>query len=290
MVDFMKKQIVLLTSALLLSGCSQLESIPSKIPFLNLDGGHQESTDEKKMDDPALNEGSSKQEGSVPEQETEAIPEGPVLEAAYFNTTKEVDGKAVIQNPLNTMALVNKVFALPSTYIPNDLTRPAVSFSFGSQKLEKALLRKEAADALENMFKGARNDGLELFAVSGYRSYKRQNELYEAEVQSVGVDKAAQAVAVPGNSEHQTGLSMDISSQSAGLNLNEQFGQTEEGKWLAKNAHKYGFILRYPKGKEKITGYMYEPWHFRYVGKKAAAEIYKNNWTLEEYFEIVKKI
>ncbi|TCN24846.1 M15 family metallopeptidase [Mesobacillus foraminis] len=285
----MKKQIVLLTSALLLSGCSQLESIPGKIPFLNLDGGHQESTDEK-VDNPELNEGNSNQQNSEPEPETETVPEGPVLEAAYFNTVKEVDGKEIIQNPLNTMALVNKVYALPSTYIPNDLTRPDVSFSFGSQKLEKALLRKEAADALENMFEGARKDGFELFAVSGYRSYKRQNQLFEAEVQNAGEEKAAQAVAVPGNSEHQTGLSMDISSQSAGLNLNEQFGQTEEGKWLADNAHKYGFILRYPKGKEKITGYMYEPWHFRYVGKKAAAEIYKNNWTLEEYFEIVKKI
>lgn len=286
----MKKQIVLLTSVLLLSGCSQLESIPSKIPFLNLDNEHQESADENNVDNSASKESSSSKESSKHEQELETVAEGPVLEAAYFNTIKEVDGRAVIQNPLNTMALVNKVYALPSTYIPDDLTRPQVSFSFGSQKLEKALLRKEAAVALENMFEGARKDGFELYAVSGYRSYNRQNDLFEAEVQNVGEEKAAQAVAVPGNSEHQTGLSMDISSQSAGLNLNEQFGETEEGKWLAQNAHKYGFILRYPKGKEKITGYMYEPWHFRYVGKEAAAEIYKNNWTLEEYFEVVKKI
>ena len=83
---------------------------------------------------------------------------------------------------------------------------------------------------------------------------------------------------------------MDISARSVNLNLVGEFGNTVEGKWLSENAHRFGFILRYPKWEEKITGYIYEPWHFRYVGKKAATEIYKNKWTLEEYFDIVQKI
>jgi D-alanyl-D-alanine carboxypeptidase len=97
-------------------------------------------------------------------------------------------------------------------------------------------------------------------------------------------------VAIPGSSEHQSGLAMDIASKSTDLNLTEGFAETIEGKWLAENAHRFGFILRYPKGKEAITNYEYEPWHFRYVGEKAATVIYQHDWTLEEYFKEVKKI
>ena len=97
-------------------------------------------------------------------------------------------------------------------------------------------------------------------------------------------------VANPGFSEHQTGLAMDISSLSANRDLTEEFGETIEGKWLKENAHLFGFILRYPKGKESITGYQYEPWHFRYVGEKVAPIIFSKNLTLEEYFKKVEKI
>lgn len=168
--------------------------------------------------------------------------------------------------------------------------RPKVEFSFGNQDIEKSYMRKEAAKALEDMFNGAKKSGITLYAVSGYRSYNRQTEVYDAEVSRVGEEKAVQAVAYPGNSEHQTGLAMDISSESADFLLTEGFGETKEGKWLKENAHLYGFILRYPKGKEKITQYKFEPWHFRYVGKKSAKDIYENDWTLEEYFKVVRKI
>ena len=110
----------------------------------------------------------------------------PTLETSYFNEIKIVDGKAVIQNPDNTMALVNKLFSLPSDYIPEDLVRPNVSFSFGEQELEKSKLRKEAAIALEVVFSEAKKNGLELFAVSGYRSYDRQNQVFTAESQIKG--------------------------------------------------------------------------------------------------------
>lgn len=213
-----------------------------------------------------------------------------LLPAQYFNQVEEVNGKKVIQNSENTLVLVNKVFSLSENYIPNDLVRANINYSFGDAQVEKALLRQEAAQSIEQLFEAAENDGIEIFAVSGYRSYARQEVVFNAEVQESGIEKAQEAVATPGQSEHQTGLTMDISSRSVGLDLTQDFENTPEGKWLAENAHKYGFILRYPKGKENITGYKYEPWHFRYVGKAFAKTIYEKQLTLEEYFELVKEI
>ena len=212
------------------------------------------------------------------------------LEAAYFNEVKEVNGEIEILNPDNLLALVNKTVALPGTYTPADLVRPKVKFTFGDADVEKSYLRKDAAEALEKMFAAAKKDSIQLFAVSGYRSYIRQEVILNSEIKRVGEEKAAQAVAYPGKSEHQTGLAMDITGESVKFLLTEEFEGVPEGKWLKKHAHEHGYILRYPKGKETLTGYMYEPWHFRYVGKKAAGIIYKNDWTLEEFFEQVIKI
>jgi len=212
------------------------------------------------------------------------------LPSQYFNQVKVVDGKSVIQNYENTLALVNKSYFLPDTYIPSDLVRADVQYSFGDAEVEKAFLRQEAALALENMFQAAENDGIILYAVSGYRSYKRQNEVFTAEAVKSGEEYAETVVAIPGQSEHQTGLAMDISAQSVQFDLTESLAETVEGEWLATHAHEYGFILRYPKGKEDITGYSFEPWHFRYVGIDFAKTIYEKQLTLEEYFEIVKEI
>lgn len=285
----MKKILLMIALPILLTGCAPIEPYLEKIPYLGeklvgQDGQADESVganDKKGLEDNTVNEHS---EEDKPEEDELT------LEAAYFNVIQSSDGTNVIQNPQNKMSLVNKIFGLPDNYIPADLVRPKIPFSFGDAKLEKSLMRQEAAEALEKMFAGAKNDGIELAAVSGYRSYGRQETLFNAEVNKVGEEKALQAVARPGSSEHQTGLTMDISSKTNNFNLNEQFGSTKEGVWLAHNAHKYGFILRYPKGKENLTGYMYEPWHFRYVGIKAATEMYENDWTLEEYFENVRKI
>lgn len=273
-------------SLILLSGCSQFNSYVKKVPFINdndQNGSEQIKETEKKSQPKNTDNPSSNEKDPTLNNEMS-------LEAGYFNQIEQVNGKNIIKNPLNVLALVNKQYALPDGYIPNDLVRPNVMFSFGNQDIEKSYMRKEAAQALEKMFLDAQSSGLTLQAVSGYRSFERQVALFDAEVSRVGRDLAVQAVAVPGNSEHQTGLAMDISSESANLNLSEQFESTEEGKWLAANAHRFGFILRYPKGKEAITGYQYEPWHFRYVGEKAAKLIFKKNMTLEEYFEVVKKI
>lgn len=262
------KNVLLIGSmTILVSGCSQINSLLNKLPFTANDSGN-----------------------SIQKEEESPLNDPLSLESVFFNDIKEVDGKNVIQNSTNVMALVNKEFYLPNDYIPEDLVRPNVEFSFGDEEIEKSLMRKEAAEALEKMFTNAAENGIELYAVSGYRSYKRQQSLYEAEIARVGVEKADQAVAIPGASEHQSGLAMDISSRSNKFYLNEAFADTTEGKWLKDNAHRFGFILRYPKEKMEITNYMYEPWHFRYVGVKAATIMYEHDWSLEEYFNEVKKI
>lgn len=265
---------------LLFTGCSQIDSYVKKNPFLK-GKKDTEQVQKQKLQDGEKEE--SKQDELNRDNQL-------LLEAVFFNNIEMVEGKSEIQNPTNTMALVNKKYALPDHYAPNDLSRPNVQFSFGNLDIDKSYLRKEAAEALERMFLEANISGIELQAVSGYRSFDRQVVIFNAEVNRVGKDLAVLAVANPGNSEHQTGLAMDISSKSANLGLTEDFGATKEGKWLAENAHQFGFILRYPKGKETITGYQYEPWHFRYIGERAAPIVFEKCLTLEEYFNIVKKI
>ncbi|WP_346818131.1 M15 family metallopeptidase [Bacillus paramobilis] len=178
-------------------------------------------------------------------------------------------------------AVVNKEYGLPEDYMPEDLVVPNVPFSF-SGTVEKSHLRKEAAEALEKLFLLARQDGIQLNAVSGFRSYEYQRSLYANNVKKNGQEHTDRFSAKPGHSEHQTGLTMDVSSKSENNELELAFANTKEGKWLRDNAHRAGFIIRYPKGKENITGYAYEPWHIRYVGD-IAENIYKEKLTLEEY-------
>jgi LAS superfamily LD-carboxypeptidase LdcB len=197
-------------------------------------------------------------------------------------TYTDKDGKVVVKNTDDILVLVNKERNLPSDYKPEDLVVPNVRFSF-DEKIEKRHMREEAAKALEELFNHAEEDGIMLYAVSGYRSYKTQNMLFDNKVKKVGIEEANKLVAVPGQSEHQTGLAIDVSCKEANFSLEENFGQTLEGKWLKNNAHKFGFIIRYPKEYVSITGYSYEPWHIRYVGKEAATEIFEKDITLEEF-------
>lgn len=199
-------------------------------------------------------------------------------------TAHEENGKQVVTNEEAVTVIVNKERSLPDGYEPPDLTEPDVPFSFEGPH-EKRKMRKEAAEALEKLFAAADSEGIELRAVSGYRSYERQKSVYENHVATKGEAEAARISAVPGTSEHQTGLTIDVSSPSVGNALEQSFGQTKEGIWLADNAPKYGFIIRYPEGQEKITGYVYEPWHIRYVGEDLAPDIAESGLTLEEYFD-----
>ena len=203
----------------------------------------------------------------------------------YINSTAvpkeyiEVD-----TDPDSYGVLVNRTYLLSKDYIPADLMVPDIPFSF-TGTYEKSYMRKQAANALEKLFAGAAKKGYQLKGVSAYRSYDRQKQIYNNNVRNRGTTKTDKVSAVPGSSEHQTGLSIDVSCNSVNCTLEKSFGKTPEGKWLRDHCHKYGFIIRYPQNKSKITGYSYEPWHIRYVGKNLAKHLYKNDLTLEEYYQ-----
>lgn len=161
--------------------------------------------------------------------------------------------------------IANKTYSLPDDY-GNGLT-------------------SEAENAFYSMKKAAANDGISLSIISGFRSYYSQRTIYNNYVARDGVKEADTYSARPGHSEHQTGLAMDINS------LEVSFEDTAEGKWLNENCSRFGFIIRYPKGKSDETGYMYEPWHVRYVGERLAKELYHGgDWiTMETYFGITSR-
>jgi LAS superfamily LD-carboxypeptidase LdcB len=197
--------------------------------------------------------------------------------------TKEAKDSSVSKPPaitINNLVLVNKTHSLPAGYVPKSLVYPNVS----SANKSKTRMTAEAASALEALFAKAMQDNIKLTAISGYRSYELQNTIFASNINKYGSAGAAnQFSARPGQSEHQTGLAMDVSSPSVNFTLTQSYGQTREGKWLKENAPKYGFIVRYTKGNENITGYQFEPWHIRYVGKSASLEIASRNITLEEF-------
>lgn len=186
----------------------------------------------------------------------------------------------IVQNPANLLVLVNKQNSLSNDYIPANLIVPNVSFAFQGFDPRK-LMRSEAAKALELLFIQAAKENITLTGVSAYRSFDRQAEIFKSNI--AANPNANQTSARPGESEHQTGLSIDVSSPSVNNSLIQAFSNTTEGQWLARNAPTFGFIIRFPKGKEAITGYQYEPWHIRYVGQSTAKQITASNLTLEEY-------
>lgn len=193
------------------------------------------------------------------------------------------NSKPVAAKDKPAIALVNRSNRLDKNFVPKHLTIPAVKFAaYASAEVKK--MDSEAALALESLFKAAKSDGITLLAVSGYRDYDYQNMLYKNKVSAAGKKEADKYVAQPGSSEHQTGLAMDVLSNEYG-SLDEGFANTKSYKWLVENCYKFGFIIRYPKGKEGITGYNYEPWHIRYVGI-SASEITLKHLTLEEYLGV----
>lgn len=169
--------------------------------------------------------------------------------------------------------------------MPADLVVPSTPLRVpGNESMQ---LRSEAAKALERMFAAANADGVQLMLSSGYRSYSYQTGLYNGYVKSNGAAAADNFSARPGHSEHQTGLAADIEPTSRHCELQACFAQTPEGQWLAKDAYKYGFILRYSDDQTSVTGYEPEPWHFRYVGVELAGQMHKvGTKTLEEFFGI----
>ena len=191
----------------------------------------------------------------------------------FFN--KFYKGIKIITKPNKIDILVNKKNKLDKFYRPYDLIKLNESYAHKDK-----YMRYSAAKSFEQLSKDAFNNGYKIIAVSTYRSYFYQQELFNYYVKTMGYKKAIKASAEPGSSEHQTGLAVDVEGSNNDYN---KFEKSKEFEWMKKNSYKYGFILRYPKGKENITGFKYEPWHYRYVGKKIAKIIYKNNITLEEY-------
>lgn len=182
--------------------------------------------------------------------------------------------------------LVNKEHLLPSDYVPSDLREVNVEFaSYVSG--ERRTMRREAAQALEELFRACNEEcGLQLVAVSGYRSYRTQEEIYRRRLRESGAEHVEQYIARPGASEHQTGLAMDVATRYDTA-LEDRFADTAEAQWLDEHAWEYGFILRYPKGGEEETGYAYEPWHIRYVGRENAQEVVSCGMVWESFLKRV---
>ena len=170
--------------------------------------------------------------------------------------------------------VVNKKHALPATYAPVIKEWNGVS------------LREDALEQYKKLIAGAKNNGITLRGISSYRSYADQEELFGSYVKKDSQMKAETYRARPGYSEHQTGLAVDIGLPSGACNLEVCMADTIEGRWLSSNSHVYGFIIRYPEGKEGETGYQFEPWHIRYVGPGVAANIYESGYTLDAYLGI----
>lgn len=198
----------------------------------------------------------------------------------FINSKYQVNHTYMIQDPSQLLVLIKKGFQVPSDYVPNDLVEVNIPIAKDNTHSK---LRKEAAIALKEMYDDGLKLGYHLVLNSGYRSYQAQKAIYDEYFRIYDEVTASNLVSVPGSSEHQLGLGVDLTSQSVIDKERLVFGDTEEYKWVVKNAHLYGFILRYPKDRSDITGTANEPWHLRYVGKEVAKEIYENEWTLEEY-------
>ncbi len=198
----------------------------------------------------------------------------------YNLNTKEIKE---IKNVNDIFVLANKFNKFPDDFKPQNLVKPETPyFGYG----ENYKLRKVAADALDKLCKDAKKANLTINNVSAYRSIDYQRDLYKSNVKQKGEEHANKFSSKPGHSEHHTGLCTDVSSPIMNHSLEQNYIEKPEGKWLAENAHKYGFIIRYPKGKANLTGYEYEPWHIRYLGVPLATYLYETELTYEEFLAL----
>jgi D-alanyl-D-alanine carboxypeptidase len=203
-------------------------------------------------------------------------PAKPEFDKHQFSTT----------DPTSIWVIVDKLHPLkPKDFTP-DLASPKISLRLSSASPEMQV-SSQAAQALEDLVAAAKQEGLQLMLASGYRSYATQVTVYGNEVKKNGQKVADTESARPGFSEHQTGLAADLEPVSRKCEVQACFADLPEGKWLAENAYNYGFVIRYDEGKSKVTGYTYEPWHVRFVGKTLAEEIHKQgNPPLETFFNL----
>ena len=200
-----------------------------------------------------------------------------VVSIVNANMDKDIytDVKTVFQN--DNLVIVNRFYKLENAAIPDDLKNISIQYAYDGHQL-----KEEANNAYIKMARAARDSGITLIANVSYRSYDDQDATYNNFKSRYGVTKADELAARPGHSEHQTGLALNISTRLK--EGQESFEETEAYSWLLNNAYKYGFIQRYPEGKEDITGFIFEPGHFRYVGIEVATQIYNENITFDEYY------
>lgn len=191
-------------------------------------------------------------------------------EAVVTKTKTDIDDEYLI--------LVNKFHYLEQDFAPDDIVTVSNWYAYGDNEI-----RKEVYDKFRSMYNAALEEDLKLIITSSYREYDFQETLWNRYANQKGEEWADSVAARPGYSEHQTGLTLDIVTDGEGSSMSA-FDQTDEFKWLSKNAYKYGFILRYPEGKEDITGYSYESWHYRYVGVETATKIHDLGITFDEYY------
>ncbi|HZP55679.1 MAG TPA: M15 family metallopeptidase [Candidatus Saccharimonadales bacterium] len=216
---------------------------------------------------------SNKPKSQPQTDQTSPVPKQDTFDAKQFS----------LNDPTSIWVVVNKGRVLPSGYVPVNLTVPDVPLR-ASASAENMHLRSNVSIALGQLVDAGNNEGIHLMLTSGYRSYSYQEQTYNGYVAQSGQAQADTYSARPGHSEHQTGLAADLEPTSHNCELDQCFGDTPEGKWLVANAYKYGFIIRYPLGKDNLTGYQYEPWHVRYLGVGLATEIEKTGQTLEQFF------
>lgn len=188
---------------------------------------------------------------------------------------------------LDVTVLVNKEHILDKDYVPLEMyvvDENENNFHQFKDASLKPMLRSDIKEYVDKLINDAQELGLPIIVDSGYRSFKYQQVVLDALIKEKG-DEAFKLVALPGASEHQTGLAIDFAYYENGIYNDDVKENDKEAIWLKNNAWKYGFILRYPKGKEDVTGYNFEPWHFRFVGLKLAKYLFKNDLTLEEYYK-----
>lgn len=200
----------------------------------------------------------------------------------FIDSQNTIPTNYQIMEPDDLLVLVKHGFGVSSDYVPDDLVSTNIMVSDSNPDPR---LRKEAAEALEKMAEDASKEGYTLAINSAYRSYEDQQAVYDEYFAMYDPVTAASLVAVPGYSEHQLGLSVDLTCKDVIDGVYGVFGDSPDYDWTIAHAHEYGFILRYPEDKTAITGTANEPWHYRYVGVEAATEIYENGWTLEEYIQ-----
>lgn len=182
---------------------------------------------------------------------------------------------------MDEIILVNTAHPLEKEYVPEELVKVRIAFCWPVAE-EKTKMVRTAARACERMVREAALDGVEICGISAYRSFDAQRDVFLRSVMKNGLEHARRYVAMPGTSEHQTGLAIDVGSKENGYELEESFAYTRTFAWILQNAYLYGFILRYPRECAAITGYAFEPWHLRFVGAELAGQMQNGKKCLEE--------